>query len=173
MELLAGPYTAAAVLLALAGAPKVLRPSPAVRALRATGLPGSPLAVRLLGAGETGVAVAALTVGGRIPAALVAVSYLAFAGFVALALTRGGVVSSCGCFGKPDTPPTIGHIVGNGIAAAVAAAVAVSPGPGLLQTALTSPAAAAPLLVLTGCCAWFAYLGLARLPALTAARSGA
>ena len=44
-------------------------------------------------------------------AALVAVSYLAFAGFVIVALRSGAPISSCGCFGKVDTPPSVVHVV--------------------------------------------------------------
>ena len=42
---------------------------------------------------------------------LVAVSYLAFAGFVVVALRSGKPISSCGCFGKVDTPPSPVHVV--------------------------------------------------------------
>ncbi len=169
MEVLAGPYAAAAALLALGGAPKVLRPEPAVRALASVGLPGSPMLVRLLGAFETCLAAAALTVGGRAVAALVAVSYVAFAAFVAVAMVRGGVLSSCGCFARPDTPPSAGHVAGNLVAAAIAGIVAWFPAPGLLRLAAAAPVPALPLVTLAGCCAWFAYLALTRLPPRAAA----
>ena len=60
-------------------------------------------------------------VGGPVFAALVAVSYLAFAGFVVVALRSGAPISSCGCFGKVDTPPSLVHVVIDLVLAAVAA----------------------------------------------------
>jgi hypothetical protein len=67
--------------------------------------------VRVGGAIEAVVGVAAVFVGGPVLCALVAVSYLAFAGFVTVALRTGAPISSCGCFGKVDTPPSIVHVV--------------------------------------------------------------
>ena len=168
VTLIAGPYAAAAVLLAVAGAPKIRKPGTTVLALRSVRLPASPTLVRVFGAVEVGIALAALTVGGRVPAALVAASYLAFAVFVAYALARGGVLSSCGCFGKPDTPPTRLHIVLNLCAAAIALAVAVDPGDNLRNTVSTQPMHGVPFIALTAACVWFAYLTLAELPKLRA-----
>jgi hypothetical protein len=168
VTLLAGPYAAAAVLLAVAGAPKILKPGTTVLALRSVQLPASATLVRVFGAVEVGIALAALTVGGRVPAALVAASYLAFAAFVAYALAHGGVLSSCGCFGKPDTPPTRLHIVLNLCAAAIALAVAVDPGDNLRNTVSTQPMHGVPFIALTAACVWFAYLTLAELPKLRA-----
>src|SRR5437868_3829483 len=85
----------------------------------------SRAAVRLLALAETGIAVAAVAGGGRLAWSLVGLSYLGFAGFVVVAMARGGPVSSCGCFGTPDTPATLGHVVVTVAASAVAwAAVA-------------------------------------------------
>ena len=53
--------------------------------------------------------------------ALVAVSYALFAVVVAAALRSGKPISSCGCFGKVDTPPSALHVVLNVVAAGVAA----------------------------------------------------
>ena len=67
--------------------------------------------VRAGGAAEVVIGVGALAVGGPVFAALVALSYLAFAGFVVVALRSGSPISSCGCFGKVDTPPSLVHVV--------------------------------------------------------------
>ena len=99
--MLAGPLAACALLLAIAGVAKAYRPLPTVRALRSAALPGNVTLVRLLGAGEAVLAVVALFVAGPLPAALIALSYAAFAGFVIYARARGGTVSSCGCFASP------------------------------------------------------------------------
>jgi Methylamine utilisation protein MauE len=105
------PYLAAVALLGVAGAVKAVRPSDTANALRAAGLPSHRLAVRLGALSEAAVAVAALAAPGRFTASLVAACYLGFAGFIALALRRGWVLASCGCFGRPDTPPTHAHLV--------------------------------------------------------------
>ncbi len=59
-------------------------------------------------------------------AGLVALSYVVFAGFVAYARSTGGAIASCGCFGTPDTPATLVHVVIDGVLALSAAAVAWS-----------------------------------------------
>ncbi len=164
--MLTGPFAAFALLLVVASGPKILRPYSTLRALTSLKLPASAAAVRLLGGAEVVVGVGALVSGGRLFAALVAASYLAFAAFVALALARGGVLASCGCFGKPDTPPTRLHLVVNATAAAVAVAVAATPGPAPLVALGAQPLAGLPFGVLVGCCTWFSYLALSALPTL-------
>ncbi len=65
------------------------------------------------------------------------VSYVAFAGVVAVARWRGGPLATCGCFGRPDTPPTALHLVLNLVLAAAALAVAVdAPSTGTLAAQL-------------------------------------
>jgi hypothetical protein len=103
------PFLAAAVLLGFAGAAKIVRPGDTARALRLAGLPASRTWVRAGALGEAAVACAALAVPGPVTGALVAGSYAAFTGFVVVALRRRWPLSSCGCFGKPDTPPTRSH----------------------------------------------------------------
>ncbi len=166
MGVLAGPFSAAAVLLAVGGAPKLARPASTAGALASLRLPSSPTLVRLLGAAEVAIAAAALLTGSRLAAALMATAYAGFAVFVAVALARPGLVRSCGCFGRPDTPPTAAHLVVNLAAAAVAAAVAVIGG-GRLDVA-SQPLLGLPLVLLTAACAWFGYLALALLPRTSA-----
>lgn len=166
MHLLAGPYVAAATLLVVAGAPKVVKPGTTILALRSMRLPAAGWLVRLLGAVEVLIGTTAIAIGGRLLAALVAASYAGFAAFVATAMVRGGVVSSCGCFGKPDTPPTHLHMVMNVAAAALATAVAVDPLAGLGEVVADQPLAGLPFLTLTATCVWFAYLALTALPTL-------
>ena len=130
-DALAGPYLAAAGLLVLAGVPKVADPAPLVRALRSAGftVPPAPgaLLVRSFAVAEVVVGVWAVVAPGRVVAGLVAAAYLVFTAFVALVLARDGVLGSCGCFGKPDTPPSRTHLALTAAAALVAGAVAVSP----------------------------------------------
>ncbi len=161
MGVLAGPFLAASLLLLLAGLSKIMDPTPLVRAGRSVGLPLPAAAVRVLAAVEAGLGVTAVLTGSRVAAALVALSYLGFTGFVVLARRRGGVLASCGCFGKVDTPPTRTHIAVTAVLATVAVAVAVRP-VGTLQADL-------PLLAATAAATVVLYLVLALLPGLTEA----
>jgi hypothetical protein len=155
--LLQGPLYAAAALLVVAGGQKVADPVPLVRALRSTGIRVPRLVVRAAAAGEVALGLGALLWGGRAAAVGVGLSYLAFTGFVLLALARGGVLASCGCFGKSDVPPTRAHAV---VTAALAAA-ALSGTPGAVPR---EPALLAATAALAAC----AYLVLAVLPLVRA-----
>jgi hypothetical protein len=118
----AAPYLAATVLLAAAGVAKMVRPGDTVNALRAAGLSPRPVRslVRVGAAAEVALAVAAVVVPGVVTGALVGAVYAGFAVFIVVALRRGWAISSCGCFGRPDTPPTRAHAVLN-VGAAVSA----------------------------------------------------
>ena len=165
MNALGGPAVASAILLAVGGTSKVLRPANASNALRGLRLPAAPLGVRLLAVAETGVAVGALAHGGRYAWLLVAAAYLGFACFVALAMARGGPVSSCGCFGAADTPPTLVHVLVTIAASALALATGVGHPTGPLLDALVDmPLGGLPFLFATGCCVWFAHAAVALLP---------
>jgi hypothetical protein len=158
VSLLAGPFAIAAVLLALGGALKAARPHDTAEALVAVGMRFSRLmpariAVRVGGAVEAVVGAAALLVGGPVLCALVALSYLAFAGFVMVALRSGAPISSCGCFGKVDTPPSVVHVVLDLAFAGVAAAAAVTGDVALPDVLADQPLAGVPfgLLLAIGC----------------------
>ena len=169
---LAGPYAAAAILLAAGGALKARHPAPAVGALRALALPSWPWLVRVLGVVEIGVGTAALAVDSRLTAGAVAASYAAFAGFALLALRRGAMVATCGCFGRADTPPTASHVAINAGAAAVAAGVSVHPsGSSLTAAAADQPLFGIPFALLCLTCAGLAYLAFTRLAQLHGLRS--
>lgn len=161
MPLLVAPALAAAALLALAGAQKVLDPTTTVGALVALRVPATPGLVRTGAAVELAIGVAAVTVGGPVPWALVAASYLAFSAFVVVALQRGTPIGSCGCFGRADTPPSWAHVVVNDGWAVVAVAAAITldrapldeladrPGPALAALAVAAAFAAASYAVYT------------------------
>lgn len=153
-ELLAGPFLAAAGLLVVAGVPKVLDPLPLVRALRAAGLPVGRHLVRGFAVVEVALGAWALLAPGRYAAGLVAAAYLAFTAFVARVLTRGGVLGSCGCFGKPDTPATRTHLVLTALASLTALAVAVDPPSAVWADVDGAMAATAGFAVVLGFLAW-------------------
>jgi uncharacterized membrane protein YphA (DoxX/SURF4 family) len=129
VEILSAPLAVAAVVLVVAGALKVVDPVPAVGALRQLGLPAGDVSVRVVAAAEVAIGAAALVLAGPVPAALVAASYLAFTGVVVAALRAGTMISSCGCFGRDDTPPDASHVVVNVVLASVAAGAATSGSP--------------------------------------------
>lgn len=164
----AGPYLAAALLLVAAGVAKVHRPADTAIALRRAGLRVPDWLVRAGAGAEVAAGCWAFT-SGRLAAGAVAVSYLGFAGFVALALRRGSPVSSCGCFGRADSPPTVSHAVLNLAAAAVAGWAALHAHPGVVTVLRRQPLAGAPLVVLTGAAAYLAYLVMGALPKTLAA----
>ena len=126
-DLLAGPFLAAAGLLVAAGLPKVRDPLPLVRALRGAGLPVHRHAMRAFAVTEVLLGTWALMAPGRLSASLVAVAYVVFTAFVVRVLALGGVLGSCGCFGKADTPASRTHVVLTAVAAGTALAVAVDP----------------------------------------------
>jgi hypothetical protein len=173
-QILAAPYLAAAALLVVAGGPKIADPLPLVRALRSVGLPAGRGMVRAFAVGEVGIGLAAMVQPSRTTALLVAALYVGFTAFVGLALARGGVLESCGCFGKADTPPTRAHLVLTGLLAVAAGALAVAPPPDPVWTGTTLTSAAS--IVLVGFAALLAVLAhavMAVLPLATpaAARS--
>jgi hypothetical protein len=170
MDALAGPYLASAALLVVAGGTKLRDPLPLVRALRSARLPAQPLLVRAVAAVEVALGVTAVLLGSRATAVLVALSYAAFTGFVVLARARGGVLASCGCFGRADTPPTVTHALVTAGFALVASAVAVRPLAPVVELVPASPGAGVPLLLAAAAVAVTAYLALALLPQLRAAR---
>jgi hypothetical protein len=166
------PYAAAAVLLVVAGVPKALDPGDLHRAVRSVGMPVGPGAVRAFAVVEVVVGLVALLSPGRVGAALVGLLYAGFTGFVLTALRRGGVLSSCGCFGKSDTPPTRAHAVLTGSASVVGFAVALVP-PADPWGALT-PVSAVGALALVGLVGFLAWQVMAVLPSVDprAVRSG-
>jgi len=175
MELI-GPYLMASALLVVAGTLKVLRPSDTATALAET-LPLARSKLRILvqigAAGELAIGVSAILWPRPITAGAVAASYFGFSLFVWVQRRRGGPLSSCGCFGKPDTPATASHGVLTLLLAASSAVVAVSVrADDTIGALLTSqPGHGLPLAALSTVGAWLCFLALARLPQLTAIRA--
>jgi Methylamine utilisation protein MauE len=174
-----GIYLVAVGLLAVAGIAKSLRPGDTARALAELSRQGRRRGVsmviltpgvRLLAGLEAVLGLAALVFPTRILAALVAASYLAFAGFVLFARARGGVLATCGCFGSPDTPPTVPHAVVDLGLCAGGVGVAVAGASGTIATVLDhQPFDGVPLVaasVLTAGLAFAVLSPLARLNAL-------
>lgn len=156
------PVLVAAVLLLVAGVGKLRRPAPTVGALKSVGVRASSTAVRSLGAAEIALALVSVAIGGPVVTALVGVSYLAFTGFVIVALRRGGTVSSCGCLGRPDTPPTWTHAV---VTASLALTALVAAGFGGVDARrLSWTGTDVTLLAVTALATWLTWLAFAVLP---------
>ena len=97
-----------------------MRPGETANALSAAGHPVGRAWERVGAGAEVALAVAALLVPGALTGGLVAATYALFAAFIVVALRRGWALTSCGCFGRPDSPPTIAHAVLDAGAAASA-----------------------------------------------------
>jgi len=173
MELI-GPYLAACALLVVAGVAKAVRPAETARAVAAA-LPVpmvvvAPL-VRLGATTEAVIGTAGLVRPSPWSASAVAGSYLLFAGFVAVVVTRGGPLASCGCFGTPDTPATRLHVVLDLVLCTSAVAVVTGVPAAWLPAVLSAqPWHGAPLVLASLLCAWVASLTVGRLALLGAAR---
>ncbi|MDH3753659.1 MAG: hypothetical protein OEU32_07280 [Acidimicrobiia bacterium] len=123
---LIGIYGAATALLSIAGGLKLVDPLPAVAALRGVGVTASPTTVRIAAAGECLLGAVAFVQPSAVVAIGVGVVYAAFVLFVTVAMRAGDGATSCGCFGRDDTPPDVMHVILNGSLAAVAIGVATS-----------------------------------------------
>jgi len=148
MNVVIGPFAIAASLLVVGGVAKAVWPGDTAHALHLAGVPVPASLVRLGGALEAGLGVWAVLSASRLSAALVVVSYVGFAVFVAVAMARGLPLASCGCFGRLDMPPSAVHLVIDAAAVAVAIAVASDPGDGLRRVLEDQPAKGVPYAVL-------------------------
>ncbi len=165
-----GPFLIACLLLGAAGVGKAVDPTMTVGALRGFGLrlPATAVrtAVRVAGAVEAVLASGAIATGGAVLAVFVALSYVVFTVFVAIALARRLPIGSCGCFGKLDTPPSAVHLVVNLGAAASAIAVAGGEHHGIVTVLSDQPLAGIPLLLLAAVGTYAAFTALTVVPTL-------
>jgi hypothetical protein len=171
-----GPYLIACTLLVLAGTSKALRPANTARALAQLFPPASlwVVAVPLLATGECVLGVSAIIWPVPVLASAVAASYAVFAAFIIVIRLRHGAVSSCGCFGTPDTPDTPAtwlHAVINAALAVASIVVAVqAPAGDIVAILREQPLHGAPLVfaVLVG--SWLVVLSFSTLAQLSAVR---
>ncbi len=176
MELI-GLYLVACYLLVVAGAAKAIRPDGTAVALAA--LPANHLPVRWVrrlvrvgSVAEMTLGLVALAAPAPGAAWLVAACYVAFGLTIVYVRSTGGVLASCGCFGTPDTPATVLHLaVDVGLAAAAAAVALAGPAGSMLRVLAHQPAHGAPVAIVSGLCAWLAYLAVSALADLKMARA--
>jgi hypothetical protein len=154
---------AAIALLGAAGVAKASRPRETANALSAAGFPVGRAGVRMGAVGEVALATSAFIFPGTVTAALMAMAYGLFAVFIVVARQRGWALTSCGCFGRPDNPPTVAHAALDAGAAAVAVwwAVAWPAGYGLshlVRLFFHQPWHGGPLVLVSAVVAALAYL---------------
>ncbi len=164
MPLHGGPATALMVLIMIAGAQKLIDPSSTSGALTAARLPGSYPIVRALGVAEILAGGAFLVVGGRMVAAVGATFYAGFAWFVGYALVKDLPISSCGCLGASETPPTVVHVVMNLFALAVLIIAVIIPVGPLGGTVGQGVRTVVPYVLFTGVTVYLLYALLTVLP---------
>jgi hypothetical protein len=163
-QIAAAPFFLASGLLVVSGAAKLARPDPASRALRSAGLPGNRPAVRGLGLVEIAVGAACLAAPGPGTAAALTTLYVAFALFLTRLMTMDTAVSSCGCVGAAESPPTVLHVLLNIAAASAGALAALAPPRALAPFAWSTPMHGVPFILGGVCAGYLAYLAAARLP---------
>jgi len=143
-----GIHLAGCAVLVIAGLAKARRPQELARALRIP--PALARTVALVELAIGGVAL--VLVGWALPAAAVAASYAGLTVYAWRLRARGGAVSSCGCFGVPDTPVTRAHLLVTGAFAVAGAAVAIAGGAASIDVPLvlaSAVVAALSVVVLT------------------------
>ena len=169
MSVVSAIHASAAVLLVVAGVAKLSRPAQGWHDL--LGFRARTLVVRLAGASEAAVGVAALFLGGA-AAWTVGLLYAVFAAVVLRALLAGA--RSCGCFGRLDAPPSRIHVLGNLVLAGVSFAAAGAPAPpipAMVQVMGDSPGVAAAQAVAAALLAGLILVSFTALPEALGARA--
>jgi hypothetical protein len=171
-DVLAGPFSVVAGLLAVGGAAKLRRPDPAGRAMAAAGVPNGMLAARILGAVEAGAGVTALVAPRPAVCVAVALLYLSFAGFLVAVATGRVSTVSCGCLGRTEVPVSRLHVLLDLAAAAIASLAVARPPvtlPGLLHR---SPLIGLPFITGVALAGYLGFLAVSYLPSLFSSYRG-
>jgi methylamine utilization protein MauE len=163
-DLVTPPFLAAAGLLVVSGAAKLIRPDPAARALEQAALPSGRGKVRFLAVAELAIGTGCLAAPGRVWAASLAVVYAAFGAFLLRLLRLDSSVRSCGCVGSRDAPPSPVHVALNGVAAASGLGAAMTGSPVARDIVLGTPLLGVPAILGLAACAYAAYACAVYLP---------
>jgi len=172
MTVFAGPFFLATCLLGIAGFAKALQPTSTAGALAAMRVPHRRWMIRMGGFAEALLACAALATGDPMLAIFVALSYVAFAVFVILALRAGAPLSSCGCLGRIDTPPHLVHVVLDLLAASAAVVFAVQGAVSIFDVFADQPGSGVPFAAILVVGVAAAVLAMSALPRTLAAARG-
>lgn len=166
MVALAGPYFMLATLLVVSGVPKLSNPASTTRALEGIGLPPKAWVGRLVGVSEIAAGVAVIAFGGRASALAFTALYAGFAGFIAIGI-RSSRVSSCGCFGAIDTPPSALHLAVDLAAVGIGTVAVMRPIGDITSVMREVPWGGWPLVLLIGLGTWLTLMVLTLLPAVS------
>jgi hypothetical protein len=131
-------FSAAGVVLIVSGVLKLADPAPTAAMLSELSSLTWRFPVRLVGACELSLGVAAVVTGGRAIAALVAVSYVIFTAVSVMLLRRADGALPCGCLGSRSAPVSAAHVLVNLAAALVAALAAAANVPGVVTGGFTA-----------------------------------
>ena len=168
MDVVVVLHVAAALLLIVAGVAKIVRPAPTTDLLASFGLPEVSAVVVVIGVVESVVGILALVVGGPLLAAAIGAVYVGFVAVVWRALVTGA--TTCGCFGRVNSPPSWLHVVGNA-GFAVASFVAAA-GRTPAQVMADQPASGIGFVLGSGVIAGLALVAFTAVPEALAARGG-
>ena len=142
-----------ALVVAVSGATKVLRPRSFAELTATVRVPVGTAGARVVGLAEIVLGVWVLATGARLACAMLALAYLVFA--VAVVVARRAGAPSCGCFGATTAPPSSVHVVVNLVSAAIAAAGAITGDiDGIGAVLSDQPLAGVPILLLLGTGGW-------------------
>ncbi|MDH3306354.1 MAG: hypothetical protein OEO77_02350 [Acidimicrobiia bacterium] len=155
-----------ALLVAVAGYAKLVAPDYTAGALAALGFRWVRHShVRLLAVVEIAVGVTVIATGLSSAVAALTLFYVGFTVFVVLALARDTPLSSCGCFGRPDTPPTSAHLVVNAVSAGLLGWVAATASRvGVGDVLAEYGSGAVPIVLSAGTTTYLLYLLLSFAP---------
>jgi hypothetical protein len=157
-------------LLVLAGAAKLRDPEPTAQALRAAGMTGGPMSVRLAGICELGVASWCVIASDSAAMAALAATYFVFAGVISRMRQAG--VGDCGCFGARSFEPGAVHLALNAAAAAIAVVAVIVPPPDIGVLVDRPPLEAIALACGLVACVYLSYLAFTMLPSTWNAYEG-
>ncbi len=163
--IVAAPFFVASTILALGGVAKVREPEHLSQVLRVTELPSRLAFVRIVGCFELAAGVAALIRPDVWTGTAVSALYALFALFLVWVIARKVPVSSCGCLGARETPPSLIHVVLNlgAVAAAVTVASGIRPA-GLVSFLAHLSYLGVPFVIGASAIGYLAYLSVALLP---------
>lgn len=161
-----GWFFLSAALLLVSGGAKLADPAPTSGALRVAGMVSGRGVVYTLAMAEIATGAASLLGGGAWGGWAMAALYGGFGVFVAFALRRRLPISSCGCFGKADTPPSLVHVFLNLACLGGGVWAALTSGPSLVSVLGDQPMAGLLYLGFLVAGTYAAYLLLTALPVL-------
>ena len=127
-----------------------------------------PAAVVVIGVVESAVGVLALVVGGPLLAAATGALYVGFVAVIWRALVTGA--TTCGCFGRVNSPPSWLHVVGNAGFAVTSFVAAAGRTPA--QVMADQPASGIGFVLGSGVIAGLALVAFTAVPEALAARGG-